>query len=43
MLDFRMQTFLTVCEEMNYTKAAERLHITQPAVSQHIHYLEQHY
>ena len=33
MLDFRMQTFLTVCEEMNYTKAAERLHITQPAVS----------
>ena len=43
MLDFRMQTFLTVCEEMNYTKAAERLHITQPAVSHHIHYLEQHY
>ena len=30
-------------QEMNYTKAAERLHITQPAVSQHIHYLEQHY
>lgn len=29
MLDFRMQTFLTVCEEMNYTKAAERLHITR--------------
>lgn len=43
MLDFRMQTFLTVCEEMNYTRAAELLHITQPAVSQHIRYLEQHY
>lgn len=43
MLDFRMQTFLTVCEEMNYTRAAQLLHITQPAVSQHIRYLEQHY
>lgn len=43
MLDFRVTTFLTVCETMNYTKAAERLHITQPAVSQHIHYLEEYY
>lgn len=40
MLDFRVYTFLTVCEYMNYTKAAEALHITQPAVSQHIRYLE---
>lgn len=43
MLDFRVTTFLTVCETMNYTKAAELLHITQPAVSQHIHYLEHYY
>lgn len=43
MLDFRMQTFLAVCECMNYTKAAVILHITQPAVSQHIKYLENHY
>lgn len=40
MLDFRVNTFLEVCEYMNYTKAAEKLHITQPAVSQHIHFLE---
>ena len=40
MLDIRVETFLVVCETMNYTKAAQRLHITQPAVSQHIHALE---
>lgn len=43
MLDFRMETFLTVCDCMNYTKAAEILNITQPAVSQHIRYLEEEY
>ena len=43
MLDVRMQTFLTVCETMNYTRASETLHITQPAVSQHIHFLEEEY
>lgn len=43
MQDFRMETFLTVCKFLNYTKAAEVLHITQPAVSQHIHFLEKHY
>lgn len=43
MQDFRMQTFLTVCRLLNYTKAAEALHITQPAVSQHIRFLEKHY
>ena len=43
MLDVRMQTFLTVCETMNYTRASEILHITQPAVSQHIHFLEEEY
>ena len=40
MLDFRVETFITVCEYMNFTKAAERLNITQPAVSQHIRYME---
>lgn len=43
MLDFRINTFLEVCRCMNYTKAAEQLHITQPAVSQHIRYLEHLY
>ena len=43
MLDNRILTFLTVCKEMNYTRAAEQLHITQPAVSQHIQYIEEYY
>ena len=43
MLDFRMETFLTVCQCMNFTRASEELHITQPAVSQHIHFLEKYY
>lgn len=43
MLDFRMDTFLTVCEYMNFTHAAEHLNLTQPAVSQHIKYLEKVY
>ena len=38
-----MDTFLTVCKYMNYTKAAKELNLTQPAVSQHIHFLEQTY
>lgn len=43
MLDFRLETFLTLCKLKSYTKTAEYLHITQPAVSQHIRYLEEHY
>lgn len=43
MLDFRMETFMTVCRCMNYTRASEELKITQPAVSQQIRYLEKHY
>lgn len=43
MIDFRIDTFVVVCKYMNYTKAAQELHITQPAVSQHIRYLEQLY
>ena len=43
MLDFRMETFLTVCQFMNFTRASEKLNITQPAVSQHIRFLEEHY
>ena len=35
--------FLTVARKQSFSKAAEELHITQPAVSQHIHYLEEEY
>lgn len=43
MQDFRVETFLTVCRTLNYTRAAEELNITQPAVSQHIAHLEKSY
>lgn len=43
MLDYRTETFLTVCQTMNFTAAAKQLNITQPAVSQHIHFLEEQY
>lgn len=43
MLDFRIETFLCVCKYMNYTKASDELGLTQPAVSQHIKYLEDFY
>lgn len=43
MQDFRVKTFLTVCQTLNYTRAAEELALTQPAVSQHISYLEKEY
>lgn len=43
MIDFRHETFLALCEIKSYTKTAEHLHITQPAVSQHIRYLENLY
>lgn len=43
MQDFRTETFLDVCETLNYTKTAQRLNITQPAVSQHISYFENIY
>lgn len=43
MIDVRIETFLTLCRLMNYRKTAEELNMTQPAVTQHIHYLEDHY
>ncbi|WP_294542428.1 LysR family transcriptional regulator [uncultured Gemmiger sp.] len=43
MLDHKVETFLALCQTMNYTRAAEQLHITQPAVSQHIRALEAEY
>lgn len=43
MLDHKIYTFLAVAETMSFTAAARRLGLTQPAVSQHIGKLEEHY
>lgn len=43
MLDHRIYTFLKLCQRMNYRKTAEELNMTQPAVTQHIQYLEKEY
>ena len=43
MLDLKLETFLVLCETRNYTQTANVLHITQPAVTQHIKYLERYY
>ncbi len=43
MLDYRVYTFLALYEEMNYRRTAEKLNMTQPGVTQHIHYLENYY
>jgi DNA-binding transcriptional LysR family regulator len=41
--DIRLLTFITVAETKSFTKSAEILNITQPAVSQHIKFLEDEY
>ena len=41
MLDIKLETLLTVYEKKNFTRAAEELSLTQPAVSHHIALLEQ--
>lgn len=43
MFDFRLQVFYTVAKRLNFTRAAEELYITQPAVTRHIHELENHF
>lgn len=40
-MDTKIQTFLTLCQTMNYRLAAERLHLTQPAVTKQMQALEQ--
>lgn len=43
MLDAKIMTFLRVVSEKSYTRAAQDLGLTQPAVSQQIRKLEEHY
>lgn len=40
-MDQQLLVFVTVAEEQNFTRAAQKLHISQPAISQHIQNLEQ--
>lgn len=40
-MDIHLQVFVTVAENKNFSKAAEELHMTQPAVSQYIRKLEE--
>jgi DNA-binding transcriptional LysR family regulator len=41
--DFRLQVFQAVARRLSFTKAAEELFITQPAVTKHIRELENHF
>jgi DNA-binding transcriptional LysR family regulator len=41
--DFRLQVFHTVARRLNFTRAAEELFISQPAVTRHIQELEQQF
>jgi len=43
MFDFRLRVFYVVAKRLSFTRAAEELFISQPAVSKHIHEIEQHY
>ena len=43
MFDFRLEVFRTVARRLNFTKAAEELYISQPAVSKHIQEIENHF
>jgi DNA-binding transcriptional LysR family regulator len=44
MLDIhQLNVFLVAAETLNFTQAAQRLHMTQPSVSQHIQSLERHF
>lgn len=41
--DFRLRVFITAAKTLNFTKCAEQLFISQPAVSKHIGELESRY
>ncbi|MBL3656365.1 LysR substrate-binding domain-containing protein [Fulvivirga sediminis] len=43
MFDFRLQVFKTVAKRLNFTKAAQELSITQPAVTKHVKEIEQYF
>lgn len=42
-MDTRLNTFLSLCETMNYRKTAEKVNLSQPAVTKQIQSLEEEY
>ncbi len=43
MLDYKINTFLSLCRNMNYRVTAEELNLSQPAITNHIQQLESYY
>jgi len=43
MFDYKLHIFLTVATRLSFSKSAEELHITQPAITRHIKQLEDHF
>lgn len=43
MIDHRIETLLIMSETLSFTRTAELMNLTQPAVSQHIRFLENQY
>ncbi|MGL5319124.1 MAG: LysR substrate-binding domain-containing protein [Bacteroidales bacterium] len=41
--DFRLRVFISVAKNLSFTKAAKELYLSQPAISKHIHELEEQY
>jgi len=42
-MDYRDKVFISVAENLSFSKAAAFLHISQPAVTKHIRELEERY
>ena len=42
-MEQKLETFLVLCRTLHYGRAAEQLHLSQPAVSKHIQALESQY
>ncbi len=42
-MDFRLSVFISVARNLNFTRAANELHVSQPAISRHIQELETAY
>ncbi len=43
MMDFRLKVFISVAQNLSFTKASKELYISQPAISKHIQELEAAY